>query len=125
MTIALQGTHVVCAKVTQKFLEFSKSKGNDLITPVPGYQVGALSFDIWVWLILGRMPHNSSWIVLQFPGLKEGDSWCLCAVRWKEALDDSEDVTPMLYLDATNTKATRFVFVTEEDLKAHAVGGNN
>ena len=44
-------------------------------------------------------------------------------MRWKEALDDSEDVTPKLDLDATNTKATRFV--TEEELKAHAVGGNN
>merc|ERR1712156_888242 len=61
------GTHVVCAKMTEKFLEFTKSKGNDLITPSPGNQ---------------------------FPGLKEGDSWCLCAVRWKEALEESEDVTP-------------------------------
>ena len=69
--------------------------------------------------MLGRMPNNFSWIILQFPGLKEGDSWCLCAVRWKEALDESEDVTPKLYLDATNTKATRFV--TEDDLKTHAL----
>jgi uncharacterized protein len=50
------GTHVVCAKVDNEFLEYTKSKGNDLITP-----------------------QNS------FPGLVAGDKWCLCALRWKEA----------------------------------------
>jgi len=52
------GTHVVCAVVTDKFLQFSKDHGNDLITPAPG-----------------------------FPGLKAGDKWCLCAHRWKEAYE--------------------------------------
>jgi len=52
------GTHVVCAVVTDAFLQFSKDQGNDLITPAPG-----------------------------FPGLKAGDKWCLCATRWKEAYE--------------------------------------
>lgn len=52
------GTHVICAVVTEAFLEFSLSRGNDLITPRPEYQ---------------------------FPGLKDGDGWCLCALRWLEA----------------------------------------
>ena len=52
------GTHVVCAVVTDAFLQFSKDQGNDLISPAPG-----------------------------FPGLKAGDKWCLCAHRWKEAYD--------------------------------------
>ena len=52
------GTHVVCAVVTEAFLTFSLSRGNDLITPRPEYQ---------------------------FPGLKGGDKWCLCALRWLEA----------------------------------------
>jgi uncharacterized protein len=52
------GTHVVCAQVTPAFLEFTKSRGNDLMTPRPG-----------------------------FPGLKPGDRWCLCVSRWQEALE--------------------------------------
>lgn len=52
------GTHVVCAQVTQGFLEFTKARGNDLSTPRAN-----------------------------FPGLKPGDRWCLCVSRWKEALD--------------------------------------
>ena len=54
------GIHVVCAKMTREFLAFSKKRGNDLSTPMP--EAG-------------------------FPGLKPGDRWCLCAGRWKEALD--------------------------------------
>ena len=54
------GTHTVCAIVTKEFLEFSKSRGNDLTTPMPYYG---------------------------FPGLQDGDKWCLCALRWKEAYD--------------------------------------
>lgn len=53
-----QGMHTVCVQVTEQFLEFSKSKGNDLTTAMPQYN---------------------------FPGLKEGDYWCLCAPRWMEA----------------------------------------
>lgn len=52
------GVHTVCARVTQEFLEYSRSRGNDLMSPAPHYG---------------------------FPGLKEGDGWCLCASRWKEA----------------------------------------
>ena len=55
-----QGSHVVCAKVTQEFLDFSLTRGNDLVTPRAEYR---------------------------FAGLKAGDRWCLCAMRWKEALD--------------------------------------
>jgi uncharacterized protein (DUF2237 family) len=54
------GKHIVCAIVTEEFLNFSKARGNDLITPVPMYQ---------------------------FPGLKPGDKWCLCVSRWQEALE--------------------------------------
>lgn len=55
-----EGTHTVCAEVTDEFLEFSRDQGNDLITPNPKYN---------------------------FPGLNAGDKWCLCAIRWKEAYD--------------------------------------
>lgn len=54
------GAHIVCAVMTEDFLKFSLSKGNDLITPHPQWG---------------------------FPGLEEGDSWCLCAKRWKEAFE--------------------------------------
>ncbi|GAB4217226.1 MAG: hypothetical protein Fur007_18880 [Rhodoferax sp.] len=57
-----RGLHVVCARMTQAFLEFSRDQGNDLITPRPEYR---------------------------FAGLKPGDRWCLCALRWKEAFDGS------------------------------------
>jgi uncharacterized protein (DUF2237 family) len=52
------GSHTVCAVMTEDFLAFSKSRGNDLSTPVPDFG---------------------------FPGLKPGDRWCLCAPRWQEA----------------------------------------
>lgn len=55
------GRHVVCAEMTEEFLAFSATRGNDLSTPRPG-----------------------------FPGLKPGDRWCLCAPRWQEALDAGE-----------------------------------
>ena len=84
------GTHVVCARVTQAFLEFSVARGNDLVTPVPQ---------------------------LRFPGLNPGDKWCLCALRWKEALDAG--VAPPVVLAATHEKALDFV--TLEDLKRHAL----
>lgn len=82
------GIHVVCSAVTREFLEFSKSQGNDLITPAP--QFG-------------------------FPGLKPGDRWCLCASRWKEALD--ANVAPPVILESTHSKALEFVSL--EDLKKH------
>ena len=55
-----RGVHVIAATLTDEFLEFTKSQGNDLTTPSPQYN---------------------------FPGLKAGDNWCLCALRWKESFD--------------------------------------
>jgi uncharacterized protein len=74
------GSHVVCALITSEFLEFTKSKGNDLSTPA--------------------LAHG-------FPGLKPGDKWCLCASRWKEALD--ANVAPPVYLEATHEAVLKFV----------------
>jgi len=84
-----RGTHVVCAIMTREFLEFSRSRGNDLITPIPAYD---------------------------FPGLKPGDGWCLCALRWREAL--KAGVAPPVHLERTHSKALEYVSL--EDLKAHA-----
>jgi uncharacterized protein (DUF2237 family) len=71
------GTHVVCAQVTDKFLQFTKKQGNDLITP------------------------SSS-----FPGLKSGDKWCLCALRWEQAR--KAGVAPPVDVYATNKSALNF-----------------
>ena len=71
-----RGLHTVCAKVTDEFLQWSKKVGNDLITPHPEFG---------------------------FPGLKDGDSWCLCAERWKEAYECG--FAPKIYLNRTNKKA--------------------
>ena len=84
------GTHVVCAEMTQEFLEFSKSKGNDLTTPNSNYS---------------------------FPGLKPGDKWCLCVLRWKEAYYAGR--APKVYLEATHDKALKYV--TIEQLIEHAL----
>jgi uncharacterized protein (DUF2237 family) len=67
------GTHVICAVMTDDFLEFSASRGNDLSTPVPEWG---------------------------FPGLTPGDQWCLCALRWLEAL--AADAAPLVVLESTN-----------------------
>jgi uncharacterized protein (DUF2237 family) len=83
------GSHVICAQVTQEFLEFTKSRGNDLSTPMAAYQ---------------------------FPGLKPGDRWCLCASRWQEALEAG--VAPPVILSATHEKALQFVSL--EDLQKYA-----
>jgi len=77
------GSHVVCARVTEEFLAFSRTQGNDLITPVPG----------------------------RFPGLKPGDCWCLCVSRWQEAL--GAGVAPPLNLAATHEAALRVVSMTD------------
>jgi uncharacterized protein (DUF2237 family) len=87
-----RGSHVVCAVVTAEFLEYSKSRGNDLSTPRPEYR---------------------------FPGLKDGDRWCLCALRWREAL--SEGIAPDVVLECTNEKALDFVSL--DHLLAHAAAG--
>jgi uncharacterized protein (DUF2237 family) len=84
------GRHVVCARVTEAFLAFSRSVGNDLSTPRPEYQ---------------------------FAGLKPGDCWCLCAMRWREALE--ADMAPPVRLAATHEAALRYVSL--EDLTRHAL----
>lgn len=85
-----EGKHTVCAVMTEEFLEFSKSQGNDLQTPKPQWG---------------------------FPGLKPGDRWCLCAMRWKEAYDAG--VAPQVVLEATEEKTLDFVSL--ETLVAYAV----
>ena len=84
------GAHVVCAEMTETFLTFSRAQGNDLSTPVPAYQ---------------------------FPGLKPGDRWCLCASRWKQALDAG--LAPPVYLQATHASALEYVSLAE--LQAYAL----
>ena len=69
------GSHIICAQVTEEFLAFTKSRGNDLSTPMEIYN---------------------------FPGLKPGDRWCLCASRWKEALEAG--FAPPIILSATHEK---------------------
>ena len=87
------GTHTVCSIMTDEFLEYSRSKGNDLITPRP-------EFD--------------------FPGLKAGDAWCLCAMRWEEARQAG--CAPRVRLTSTNIKTLEMVEL--EDLKAHQIDLN-
>jgi uncharacterized protein (DUF2237 family) len=70
------GSHTVCAVMTAEFLAFSKSRGNDLSTPVPDFG---------------------------FPGLVPGDRWCLCAPRWQEALEAGS--APRVVLRATQMGA--------------------
>ena len=74
-----RGVHVIAATLTEEFLQFTKAQGNNLITPLPQYN---------------------------FPGLKAGDCWCLCAKRWKEAYDAG--VAPPVTLEATHEKALEF-----------------
>jgi uncharacterized protein (DUF2237 family) len=83
------GIHVVAAVVTDEFLNYSKSKGNDLITPNLNYG---------------------------FPGLKPGDVWCLCANRWKEAL--KAGVAPPVILKATNEKALDIISLDDLKVNA-------
>jgi uncharacterized protein len=74
------GVHVVCAQMTEDFLQFSKSRDNDLSTPQPE---------------------------LGFPGLKPGDRWCLCVTRWQEAFEAGQ--APPVVLAATHMAALEFV----------------
>tara|TARA_B100000003_G_C10798286_1_gene317792 strand:+ start:362 stop:730 length:369 start_codon:yes stop_codon:yes gene_type:complete len=73
------GTHTVCAVMTEDFLRFSAQMGNDLSTPIPHYK---------------------------FPGLKEGDKWCLCVNRWIEA--EKAGKAPKLILEATHEKTLEY-----------------
>ena len=74
------GIHTVCAVMTESFLTYSRAQGNDLSKAVPEYD---------------------------FPGLKEGDHWCLCAPRWKEAYEDG--MAPMVNLEATEETTLDFI----------------
>ena len=87
------GIHTVCAHMTDEFLAFSKSQGNDLSTPMPEYG---------------------------FPGLKEGDDWCLCAPRWVEAYE--ANCAPKIYLTKTHEKTLELVPLTI--LKEYAIDIN-
>ena len=82
------GSHLVCVKVTSDFLAFSAVKGNDLVTPRPEYR---------------------------FAGLKPGDRWCLCANRWREALEAG--FAPPVVLESTHLRALEFV--TRAQLEKH------
>ena len=84
------GVHSVCSLMTAEFLEFSLARGNDLSTPMPDFG---------------------------FPGLKAGDRWCLCAARWREALQAG--CAPRVVLTATHERTLDYV--TLEDLKKHAI----
>jgi len=84
------GRHVVCIRITDEFLQFSKNVGNDLSTPVPD---------------------------ADFPGLIAGDQWCLCALRWKEALE--ANAAPDVVLESTHESALEVIHL--HDLKKHAI----
>ena len=74
------GSHTVCIQVTVEFLEYSRFAGNDLSTPMPEFE---------------------------FPGLKPGDRWCLCALRWLEAYD--RKMAPKVYLTRTHRRALEVI----------------
>ena len=84
------GRHTICIVATEEFLAYSKSVGNDLSTPMPQYA---------------------------FPGLKEGDKWCLVAMRWQQALE--ADMAPNVVLAATHESALQFAKLS--DLKKYAI----
>ncbi len=84
------GVHTVCVLMTAEFLAFSKMRGNDLSTPIPEFG---------------------------FPGLEPGDRWCLCAARWKEAMDAG--MAPRVVLRATHEATLEIVSL--EDLKRYAI----
>ena len=84
------GTHLVCARMTQEFLAFSLARGNDLVTPRPE---------------------------MRFRGLKPGDRWCVCALRWLEALEAG--VAPPVILEATHERALELVPL--EELRRNAL----
>lgn len=78
------GMHVVCAVMTEDFLEFSKQAGNDLSTPMPQYG---------------------------FSGLRDGDQWCLCAARWQEAFEAG--AAPKVRLEATHVSALEYCSLSD------------
>ena len=84
------GSHTVCVQMTDAFLQYSLSLGNDLVTPAPEYD---------------------------FPGLKQGDRWCMCASRWLAAAEDG--VAPPVILEATHIRALQVT--TLADLEYHGL----
>ncbi|MXX16126.1 MAG: DUF2237 domain-containing protein [Gammaproteobacteria bacterium] len=84
------GSHTVCVEGTAEFIEFSKSRCNDLSTPIPAFE---------------------------FPGLKPGDRWCLCAARWQEALEAG--AAPKVVMRATHQRALEIIGFA--DLSRHAI----
>lgn len=78
------GSHTVCAQMTDAFLQYAQSRGNDLVTPIPEYG---------------------------FPGLKAGDRWCVCAARWLEAAEDG--MAPPVVLDATHEHTLQTVALAD------------
>lgn len=85
-----RGRHVVCARVTEEFLTYTRAQGNDLSTPIPAYN---------------------------FPGLQPGDQWCLCAMRWQEALEAG--AAPGVVLASTHERALDYVSLS--DLQQYAI----
>lgn len=84
------GLHIICIEATEEFLNFSVAVGNDLSTPNPMYQ---------------------------FPGLKPGDRWCLCALRWKEAYENG--MAPKVVLESTHMSMLEFMDL--EVMQEHSV----
>lgn len=85
------GMHTICVVMTEEFLTFSKERGNDLSTPRPEYG---------------------------FPGLKAGNQWCVCLIRWKEALDAG--AAPPVVLEATHASVVEFIDL--ETLREYSAG---
>ena len=85
-----KGIHTVCAKVTTEFLEWCKKAGNDLITPHPEYN---------------------------FPGLKDGDGWCVCAIWYEKSLKEGKACP--IYLKRTHINTLKIISI--EDLKKNAI----
>ena len=79
-----RGKHIVCAIMTDKFLQFSKSMGNDLTTPILQYN---------------------------FLGLKAGDKWCLCIKRWKEAL--TNNAAPKVILESCHQECLKYISIED------------
>ena len=79
-----RGSHTVCARVTLEFLEFLREQGNDLITPAPQFN---------------------------FPGLKEGDQWCVCAASWRQAYKEGKACK--IHLESTHYSTLRIVPLEE------------
>jgi hypothetical protein len=79
-----RGSHLVCVRVTPEFLTFSSARGNDLVTPRPQ---------------------------LRFAGLQPGNRWCLCALRWREALEAG--VAPPVILESTHISTLQFVTLAQ------------